>query len=173
MYSSSQPRTSQRSPATRDRTDASVLVIALLCLFSAGCGGAAGNLTGATPAPATSGTVPASSHVVLVVEENHSYSTGQIITLDDAFIGTVSSDNVVRELTSAGKTWRSYAESLPSVGYTGGDSGRYVKRHNPFAYLTDVLNSASPDRQSGAFLAVQRRPLGQCAAQLLLHRPQP
>src|SRR6185369_14043369 len=39
------------------------------------------------------------------------------------------------------KTWKSYAESLPSVGYTGGDAYPYVKRHNPFAYLTDVLNS--------------------------------
>lgn len=183
MYSSSQPSVSQRSPSKMDCTDTSVvLVIVLLILSLAGCGGAAGNLTGASPAPATSATVPASSHVVLVVEENHSYSdvigntsmpylnglasqyglatqyfadahpsipnyfmltTGQIITLDDAFTGTVSSDNVVRELTSAGKTWRCYAESLPSVGYTGGDSGRYFKRHNPFAYLTDVLNSSS------------------------------
>src|SRR5262249_44737022 len=32
------------------------------------------------------------------------------------------------------------AESLPQIGYTGGDAYPYVKRHNPFAYLTDVLN---------------------------------
>src|ERR1051326_5010476 len=43
-------------------------------------------------------------------------TTGQTITLDDNFSGTVTQDNVVRELIAAGKTWRSYIESLPSVG---------------------------------------------------------
>jgi PKD repeat protein len=44
---------------------------------------------------------------------------------------------------SAGKTWKSYAEDLPSIGYTGGDTGNYLVRHNPFAYFTDVQNSTS------------------------------
>lgn len=68
-------------------------------------------------------------------------TTGQILTNDDTFTGTVSVDNVVRELTAAGKTWKSYAESLPSVGYTGGDQGEYLQHHNPMAYFSDVLNS--------------------------------
>ncbi len=68
-------------------------------------------------------------------------TTGQIITNDDGFSGTVSADNVVRHLLSAGKTWKSYAENLPAPGYTGGDVYPYAKRHNPFAYLTDVVNS--------------------------------
>jgi phosphatidylinositol-3-phosphatase len=42
-------------------------------------------------------------------------------------------------LTAAGKTWKSYAESLPKAGYMGGDFSPYVKRHNPFAYLSDVV----------------------------------
>jgi acid phosphatase len=54
----------------------------------------------------------------------------------------VSDDNVVRELVAAGKTWKSYAEDLPNVGYTGGDSGNYAVRHNPLAYMTDVQNDA-------------------------------
>jgi hypothetical protein len=66
-------------------------------------------------------------------------TTGQNITNDSNFAGTVTEDNIVRQLLAAGKTWKSYAESLPSVGYTGGDSGLYVKRHNPFAYFSDVL----------------------------------
>src|SRR5579859_3633604 len=33
----------------------------------------------------------------------------------------VDANNVVRELLAAGKTWKSYAEDLPSVGYTGDD----------------------------------------------------
>jgi acid phosphatase len=58
----------------------------------------------------------------------------------DSYPGPVTQDNVVRTLMTAGKTWKSYAESLPTIGYLGGDSGAYVKRHNPFAYLSDVIN---------------------------------
>jgi hypothetical protein len=54
----------------------------------------------------------------------------------------VDADNVVRELLAAGKTWKSYAEDIPSVGYTGDDSGRYSVHHNPLAYFTDVQNDA-------------------------------
>jgi acid phosphatase len=125
--------------------------------------------------------VPQSSHVVVVVEENHGYSsvvgssampyfnslasqnvlftqyyanthpsignylmmtTGQIITNSDGYTGTVTADNIVRHMLTAGKTWKSYAESLPSVGYTGGDTGLYVRHHNPFTYFSDVLNSS-------------------------------
>ncbi len=126
--------------------------------------------------------VPPSSHVFLVVEENHSYSsvigssampylnglankyslatkyyanthpsignylmltTGAIITNNDSFCSTITNDNVVRHLVAAGKTWKSYADSLPSVGYTGCGSGEYVKRHNPLAYFSDVANSSA------------------------------
>ena len=134
------------------------------------------------PSPSPSGTIPQFGHVVLVVEENHSYSTvigsaampylnslasqyglatqyfanthpsignyfmlttGQLVTNDDAFAGTVSVDNIVRDLITAGKTWKSYAESIPSTGYTGGDSYPYAKRHNPFSYFTDVVSSST------------------------------
>ncbi|HEY6348570.1 MAG TPA: alkaline phosphatase family protein [Candidatus Angelobacter sp.] len=126
--------------------------------------------------------VPSSAHVVVVLEENHGYSsvignsampylnslasqnalatqyfanthpsignyfmltTGQIITNDDGFSGTVNTDNIVRHLLTAGKTWKSYAEGLPSVGYTGGDSGAYLRHHNPFSYFSDVVNSSA------------------------------
>lgn len=126
--------------------------------------------------------IPASAHVVVVLEENHGYSSvignpampylnslasqnvlltqyyadthpsignyfmltaGQIITNDDGFSGTVNVDNIVRHLLTAGKTWKSYAESLPFVGYTGGDSGAYLRHHNPFSYFSDVVNSSA------------------------------
>lgn len=132
-----------------------------------------------TPPPSISG-VAASSHVLILLEENQNYSnvigssqspylnslaaqyalatqyyadahpsipnyfmltTGQTITLDDNFSGTVNADNLVRELAAAGKTWKSYQEDLPSAAYLGGDTGSYVKRHNPFAYFTDVINN--------------------------------
>jgi len=67
-------------------------------------------------------------------------ATGQIITNNDSYSTIVTADNVVRRLLAAGKTWRSYAEDLPSVGYTGGDVGNYARKHNVFALLSDVAN---------------------------------
>jgi hypothetical protein len=66
-------------------------------------------------------------------------TVGQLIG-DDSFAGTVTDDNVVRELTAAGKTWKTYQQSIPSTGYLGSDVYPYVKHHNPFAFLSDVIN---------------------------------
>jgi phosphatidylinositol-3-phosphatase len=69
-------------------------------------------------------------------------TTGQIVTVDDNFSGVVSDDNLVRELVSAGKTWKAYVEDLPSVGFLGElHSQPYQKRHNPFAFFSDVVDS--------------------------------
>ena len=68
-------------------------------------------------------------------------TTGQTIAIDDTFSGTVTQDNVTQALTSAGKSWKVYAESLPSPGYLGGDTGLYAKHHNPFAYFSMVINT--------------------------------
>ena len=57
------------------------------------------------------------------------------------FDATVNDDNVVRELVAHNKSWKVYAESLPSVGYTGPSIYPYKKQHNPFAYLSDVVNN--------------------------------
>src|SRR5271165_4009826 len=70
-------------------------------------------------------------------------TTGQIITNDDGYMGTVYVDNVVRELVAAGKTWKEYSESLPHQGYDGGDTGEYAERHNPCSYFSDVRNDPS------------------------------
>jgi phosphatidylinositol-3-phosphatase len=73
-------------------------------------------------------------------------TTGQNLTLVDALtpeVFPVSDDNVVHELIAAGKTWKSYAEDLPAIGYTGGDSGNYAVSHNPLAYMTDVQNDST------------------------------
>jgi len=73
-------------------------------------------------------------------------TAGQIITNDDSFTGTVSANNLVRILNANGKSWKSYAESLPSTGYLGGDIFPYIKRHNPFAFFSDVLTTAQASR---------------------------
>jgi acid phosphatase len=68
-------------------------------------------------------------------------TTGTQVSNDDAFSGIVSTDNVARELTTAGKTWKAYAQSIPSPGYLGGDQYPYLRRHDPFSYFNDVQNS--------------------------------
>lgn len=70
-------------------------------------------------------------------------TTGQTVTNDDAFAGAVSDDNLVRELVAKGKTWKGYFQSLPSVGYLGGDRYPYVKHHDPFSYFSDVTQNAA------------------------------
>ncbi len=68
-------------------------------------------------------------------------TTGNLETFDDSFTGTITDDNIVRSISAAGKSWKAYVESIPSVGYTGPDAGTYLKHHNPFAYLSDVTGS--------------------------------
>jgi len=58
--------------------------------------------------------------------------------LADKFPGEVAGDNIASVLTANGKTWKSYAESIPGAGYLGPDHFPYVKRHNPFAYFESV-----------------------------------
>src|SRR5260370_31620251 len=56
-------------------------------------------------------------------------TSGELITANGAGLPNdfpLSIDNIERELIAAGKTWKVYAEDLPSVGYTGGDQGLYL-----------------------------------------------
>ena len=89
-------------------------------------------------------------------------TTGQIITNDDGYMGTVTVDNVVRELIAAGKTWKEYSESIPFQGYDGGDSGLYAERHNPCSYFSDVRND--PNQQQNLV------PFTQLATDIANHR---
>jgi len=150
----------------------------LTLVIAGGCGGS--GISKPAPSPTTP-SVPQVGHVILLLEENHSYSTvignpampflnslatkgglatnyfanshpsignyfmlttGQMITQDDNFRSTVDADNIVHEILAGGKTWKSYAESLPSVGYTGGDVFPYLEHHNPLSYFSDVRNSS-------------------------------
>jgi len=151
-----------------------------------------------SPSPAPSPdpsqpTVPRSKHVVLVIEENHSYAEvhdGGMPWLrqqgwDYAFaanyhadaVGSaldyywlssgsselqfgcagwgcsqpITSDNIFRELNRAGLSWKVYADSLPKVGWMGGDSGAYAVRHNPAAWYSDIIDSAAQQRKMVPF----------------------
>jgi len=125
------------------------------------------------------GGTPQSKHVVLVVEENHSFdavitrggmpylkslaerytlltnyygnhhpsignyfmmTTGQTISTNDGYNGTVPYDNLISQLVTANKTWKAYGDSLPEQGYIGGNERPYVKKHFPIAYFENVRN---------------------------------
>src|SRR5436309_13752463 len=53
----------------------------------------------------------------------------------------VSARSLADTLEGAGKTWRLYAEGLPSRGFTGAYSGRYAKKHVPFLYFRSVVDA--------------------------------
>jgi len=156
-----------------------VLLLASFLLAQIGCGGGS---VGSGGGSVGTGKVPVVGHVLVLVEENHSYESvignsampytnslaqkyalatqyfanrhnslpnyfmltvGDMVTTNDLYTGTVTEDNVVQALTSAGKSWRIYAESLPSPGFTGVANAPYARDHNPFTYFSDVLNSSS------------------------------
>ena len=63
----------------------------------------------------------------------------------------ITDDNLFRQLKVAGLTWKVYAQSLPSIGYMGSQSGAYVKRHNPAPWYSDVINSAAEQQRMVPF----------------------
>jgi acid phosphatase len=70
-------------------------------------------------------------------------TSGKIQTVLDNSTDVFSDDNLARELTASGKTWKVYAEDLPQAGYLGGDINNYLRHHNPFVYYTDVATNAA------------------------------
>lgn len=162
-----------------------------------------------TPTPSSTNGVPHSKHVILVIEENHTFA--QVLSsmpwltsmgtqyafandyhadqpgslLDYLWLSSgsgeltfgcsgasctkaVTDDNIFRELTKAGVSWKVYADSLPSVGWMGGDSPAggtaYVERHNPAKWYSDVINSTTlqqnmvPFTQFATDIAANRLP---------------
>jgi acid phosphatase len=108
------------------------------------------SLIGSPDMPFLNGLVPQGALATQYFADTHPslpnylmLTTGDTIAKDDSFSSIVSQDNVVRELTAAGKAWKSYAESLPSVGYTGPGVASYAREHNPFAFFSDVRNDSA------------------------------
>jgi hypothetical protein len=46
--------------------------------------------------------------------------------------------NLGSQLIAAGRTFKGYSESMPSDGYTGCSSGKYVRKHNPWVMFNNV-----------------------------------
>jgi phosphatidylinositol-3-phosphatase len=57
---------------------------------------------------------------------------------DDCTACSVDAPNLADTIEASGRTWKTYAEGLPWAGFTGGEAGRYAKKHNPFLYFDDV-----------------------------------
>jgi phosphatidylinositol-3-phosphatase len=53
----------------------------------------------------------------------------------------VSATNIVDQLEGAGISWRAYLEDVPRPCFGGAQAGGYAKKHNPFAYYTDIARS--------------------------------
>lgn len=48
--------------------------------------------------------------------------------------------NIADRIEASGRTWKEYAESIPSPGYAF-DSGEYVTKHVPFVYYRDIAGN--------------------------------
>jgi phosphatidylinositol-3-phosphatase len=55
--------------------------------------------------------------------------------------------NLVRQFEAQDKTWKGYFQTLPAIGFMGYQFNMYVRRHNPFAFYTDVVNQLSEQRK--------------------------
>jgi acid phosphatase len=73
-------------------------------------------------------------------------TTGQLLTTDDNSTQVFDVDNIARRMLSSGVTFRIYAEGI-TQGYTGGNTGLYLIRHNPFAMLSDVAGDPTVANQ--------------------------
>jgi len=69
-------------------------------------------------------------------------TSGQYLTHNNDTLAVFNVDNIERHLLTNGKTFKSYAQTLPYAGYTGLYSGAYMKRHAPLPYYTDMANSS-------------------------------
>ncbi len=52
----------------------------------------------------------------------------------------VDATNLADTIEASGRTWKTYAEGQPAPGFLGAFSGRYAKKHNPFAYFRDIAD---------------------------------
>jgi acid phosphatase len=50
----------------------------------------------------------------------------------------VDAKSLADTVEASGRTWKTYAEGLPTPGFLGAFNGRYAKKHNPFAYFRGI-----------------------------------
>src|SRR5579859_5263732 len=62
---------------------------------------------------------------------------------DDGTQYSFAGPTLVDQLAQQGIRWRAYMESMPSACYTGGSSGEYAKKHDPFMYFRSITQNQS------------------------------
>jgi len=55
--------------------------------------------------------------------------------------------NLALQLSRAGISWRAYMGGMPRPCFDGGESGDYVKRHDPFMYFPSIASNPKRCRQ--------------------------
>jgi hypothetical protein len=55
----------------------------------------------------------------------------------------VRGPNLVDSLEARHVTWKAFMEGMPTACFTGGSSGRYAKKHDPFMYFDDIRTKHS------------------------------
>jgi hypothetical protein len=82
------------------------------------------------------------------------YSGSNQGVTDDSYITTkFITANLGRELINAGKSYTTYSEGLPSVGYDGATSGLYARKHNPAANWMGTGTNQIPTTTNQPFTA--------------------
>jgi hypothetical protein len=89
------------------------------------------------------------NYLALVSGSTHGISS-------DCTTCVVDARSLADTLAAAHKTWKTYAEDLPYPGFTGGSSGRYAKKHDPFLYFRSVLDFPSLRRRVVPFTQLRR-----------------
>ena len=74
----------------------------------------------------------------------------------DSCKGPYAGPTLARQLSRHGLRWCGFFEGLPSRGYTGGNTGTYIRHHNPFVYFSSVTKKRRQRRSIRRFAAFPR-----------------
>lgn len=150
--SSSEPKDSvtELSSATFPKPDHIVVVILENHSYSQLRGSAAAPYINSLINDSTSALFTASYAVAHPSQPNYImlYSgNAQGVTNDEMPSGIpYTTPNLGRQLIDSGKTFITYSEDLPGVGYNGASSGAYARKHNPAAnWMGTGKNQVSPN----------------------------
>jgi phosphatidylinositol-3-phosphatase len=76
-----------------------------------------------------------------------------VINNDFPAVNPFTTGNLGRQLIDAGKTYATYSEDLPGVGFNGVSSGSYVRKHNPAANWMGTATNQIPETTNQPFSA--------------------
>jgi phosphatidylinositol-3-phosphatase len=55
----------------------------------------------------------------------------------------VNATNIADQVEASGRSWKAYMEDMPSPCFTGGSSGNYAMKHDPFLYYNDIRTNGA------------------------------